>query len=67
MFNCFSSQFEQGDVKIIDGGDPGQCNKSNHAEEVLVRDRQNNDKILICSKNNGVYQWKAVYGKLNNF
>ena len=64
MFNCWSSHLEQGDVKILDGNDPGQCDKSNHAQEVLVRDRQNNEKILICSKNHGGYQWKTVDGKL---
>lgn len=42
--------------------DPGQCDKSNHASQVLILDRENKEKILICTKNNGEYQWALLGG-----
>lgn len=49
-------------VKVLDGNDPGSCDKSNHADEVLVRDRENKEKILICTEENGIYLWRTTDG-----
>lgn len=30
---------------------------------MLVRDRQDKQKLLICTNDNGVFQWRAIDGK----
>lgn len=52
----------QGLITVINDIDPGQCDQSNHASQVLILDRENKEKILICTKNNGVYQWETLGG-----
>jgi hypothetical protein len=47
---------------VIDDIDPGQCDQTNHGTQVLVLNRENNELILICSKNDGQYQWKTPGG-----
>ena len=43
--------------------DPGSCNNTIHGQEVLVTDKSDEDVILICVRNKGVYQWKPLDGK----
>lgn len=39
------------------------CDKSIHGEEMLVKDRENKEKLIICSDDDGVYLWKATDGR----
>ncbi|XP_028413273.1 uncharacterized protein LOC114536122 [Dendronephthya gigantea] len=51
--------------KIVDiqtGYDPGSCGKKERGLLKLIKDRSNNDKLLICKKENGVYTWKTTDG-----
>ena len=47
---------------IINDSDPGQCDKSNHGDQVLVLDRNNMEQVLTCSIDNGVYKWTTAGG-----
>lgn len=49
-------------VKILDGNDPGSCDESNHGAEVLIKDREDNERLLICADNNDGFVWKATDG-----
>ncbi len=42
--------------------DPGSCNTTTHGQEVLVKDRSDEEIILICAKSKGVYKWKPLDG-----
>ena len=46
--------------------DPGSCSTSNHGELILVKDRENKDTILVCTEDNGVYNWKTTDSELPN-
>ncbi|XP_028391550.1 uncharacterized protein LOC114516313 isoform X2 [Dendronephthya gigantea] len=51
--------------KIVDiqtGYDPGSCTKKERGLLTLIKDRSNNDKLLICKEENGVYAWKTTDG-----
>ena len=47
---------------VINDSDPGQCDKTNHGDQVLVLDRNNMEQVLTCSIDNGVYQWTTAGG-----
>ena len=44
-------------ANVTKSHDPGPCNSSNHGYFNIVKDREMNDKLLVCSENKGVYQW----------
>ena len=50
----------------MNGYDPGPCDNKIHGKEVLVKDRSEDEIILICVKNKGVYQWKPIDGRPNH-
>ena len=51
-------------IPTVNSYDPGSCNRKSHGKEVLVKDRSDEEIILVCVKDKGVYQWKATDGKL---
>ncbi|XP_028391389.1 uncharacterized protein LOC114516186 [Dendronephthya gigantea] len=57
--------FVSPEVKSVDiqtGYDPGSCGKKERGLLKLIKDRSNNDKLLICKEENGVYAWKTTDG-----
>ncbi|XP_028413272.1 uncharacterized protein LOC114536121 [Dendronephthya gigantea] len=57
--------FVSPEKKIVDiqtGYDPGSCTKKERGLLKLIKDRSNNDKLLICAERNGVYAWKTTDG-----
>jgi hypothetical protein len=40
------------------------CSKKNSGEVMLVRDRQNKNKLLICTNDNDIFGWRTLDGKL---
>ena len=50
-------------IPALNSYDPGSCNNTIHGQEVLVSDKSDEDVILICVRNKGVYQWKPLDGK----
>ena len=46
----------------VQGYNPGECNYGSHGKLVLVKDRRDNDKLLVCVEENGVYLWKPTDG-----
>ena len=52
-------------IPALNSFDPGSCNKTIHGKEVLVIDRTDVEVILICVKNEGVYQWKPLEGRFS--
>lgn len=53
-------------IKIHRGDNPGLCSKKNSGEIILVRDRENKHKLLICTNDNGIYGWRTLDGKIEN-
>ena len=49
---------------MVNSYDPGPCEKKTHGKEVLVKNRADEENIVICVKDRGVYQWKSADGKL---
>ena len=49
-------------IPALNSYDPGSCNSTIHGQEVLVTDKSDEDVILICVRNKGVYQWKPLDG-----
>ena len=49
----------------IRGYHPGICDKRNHGKLTMVKDREENDKLLVCAKENKVYIWKTTDGKFS--
>ena len=49
---------------MVKGYDPGSCNQQSHLKEVLVKDRNDDDKILICVRENNVYIWTSLDGEI---
>jgi hypothetical protein len=49
---------------VAKGYDPGSCKNETHGNEVLVKNRADEEKIVICVKDKGVYQWRSTDGKL---
>jgi hypothetical protein len=45
-------------------GDPGPCKKKTHGKEVLVKNRADEEKVVICVKDKGAYQWESTDGEL---
>ena len=43
---------------------PGKCNKKNHGQLIIVKDRQDNEKLLVCAEEKSVYLWKPTDGKV---
>ncbi|XP_028391545.1 uncharacterized protein LOC114516310 [Dendronephthya gigantea] len=57
--------FVSPEKKIVDiqtGYDPGSCSKKKRGLLKLIKDRSNNDKLLICAEQNGVNAWKTTDG-----
>lgn len=43
--------------------DPGKCNSSNHGRMKLVRDRNGDERTIICNKDeSNSYLWKSIDG-----
>ncbi len=51
-------------MHVEKGYDPGNCSKTNHGELKLVQDRQDNDKLFICLRDNNRYIWQRADGML---
>lgn len=51
-------------IKMVKGNDPGSCDKKNEGGVLLVRDRQQKQKLLLCTKDKGVFRWTMVDGKI---
>ncbi|XP_046839650.1 uncharacterized protein LOC124433845 isoform X4 [Xenia sp. Carnegie-2017] len=49
-------------IKVVKGYNPGPCLKNKSGEITLVRDRQNEPKLLICLKVNGIFGWRTIDG-----
>ena len=49
-------------IKVLKGNNPGVCSKKNSGEVMLVRDRQDKHKLLICTNDNGVFGWRTLDG-----
>ena len=49
---------------MVKGNDPGSCDKKNEGGVLLVRDRQQKQKLLLCTKDKGVFRWTMVDGKI---
>jgi hypothetical protein len=47
--------------------DPGPCKNETHGEEVLVKNRDDEEKVVICVMDKGTYQWESPDGKLYIF
>ena len=45
----------------------GICNETNHGNLIMVKDRENNDKLLVCAEEKSVYLWKTTDGKICYF
>ncbi|XP_028413259.1 uncharacterized protein LOC114536107 [Dendronephthya gigantea] len=59
------NSFVSPEVKSVDiqtGYDPGSCSKKERGLLKLIKDRSNNDKLLICAEQNAVYGWKTTDG-----
>ncbi|XP_028391546.1 uncharacterized protein LOC114516311 [Dendronephthya gigantea] len=59
------NSFVSPEIKSVDiqtGYDPGSCSKKERGLLKLIKDRSNNDKLLICAEQNGVYAWKTTDG-----
>ena len=46
------------------GYDPGSCSKTEGGSLKLIKNRLNNDKLLICTEERGVYAWKTTDGNI---
>ncbi|XP_028416631.1 uncharacterized protein LOC114540704 [Dendronephthya gigantea] len=51
-------------VDIVTGYDPGLCNKTNHGKLKLVKNREDEDSLFICSQVKGVFKWKSTDGSM---
>ena len=47
---------------VLKGSNPGICSQNNSNEVILVVDRENNRKLLICTNDNGKYAWRTLDG-----
>ena len=47
--------------------DPGICTKRKRGKFVVVRDRNDDDKIVVCFQHHGKYQWDMINGILISF
>ncbi|XP_046843366.1 uncharacterized protein LOC124437432 isoform X2 [Xenia sp. Carnegie-2017] len=50
-------------VVNVDDYDPGSCNQTKAFQVYSVKDRNDETKLWICSKENGKYLWKPLDGK----
>ena len=50
-------------IPAVNSYDPGTCDEKTHGHEVLVKDRDDEEIILICVENKDVYQWRPMDGK----
>lgn len=56
--------FSKSDVMHVeDTYDPGSCSQANRGQLKLIKDRQDNDKLFLCSKYNKQYIWTSSDGK----
>ena len=42
------------------GYDPGLCNQTNRGKLKLVKNREDEDRLLVCSQEKGVFKWKTI-------
>ncbi|CAB4025356.1 Hypothetical predicted protein, partial [Paramuricea clavata] len=59
---CGMRFYAESKIWVVKGYDPGSCNQQSHLKEVLVKDRNDDDKILICVRENNVYKWTSLDG-----
>ena len=43
--------------------DPGICTKQKRGKFVVVMDRNDDDKIVVCVRHHGKYQWNVMNGR----
>ena len=51
-------------LTVRESHDPGTCSQSNHGEIILVKDRESQDTILVCTEHKGNFAWKTTDSKL---
>ena len=61
VFTMTLSQDQRLDVET--GNDPGPCNKDNHGKLKLVKNREDDDRLLVCLQEKRVFNWKATDGE----
>ena len=44
--------------------DPGPCKNETHGKYVLVKNRADEEIVVICVKDKGIYHWKSMDGKM---
>ncbi|CAB4020784.1 Hypothetical predicted protein, partial [Paramuricea clavata] len=52
-------------ISALSSNDPGVCDLRTHGKEILVKDRTDEEIILICVKDKFVYRWKTTDGSKN--
>ncbi|XP_028404228.1 uncharacterized protein LOC114526893 [Dendronephthya gigantea] len=57
-----SAKPKQRRIPVSSGYDPGPCNDTSHGSLVLVKDRDDDEVILVCTKNKDGYRWKSTDG-----
>ena len=50
-------------MDVETGYDPGPCSNTNHGKLKLAKNRENKDRLLICSEEEGVFKWIRTDGK----
>lgn len=50
-------------LKLHGHNPAGICNKTNHGKLKLVKNREDEDSLLICSQIKGVFKWKTTDNK----
>ena len=43
---------------------PEKCNKSTKGKLIAIKDRRGDVKLLICDKNEKIFRWKMIDGKI---
>lgn len=42
---------------------PGKCNKRTKGDQVVIKDREGEARLLICDQNGKTFRWKMIDGK----
>ena len=50
-------------MDVETGYDPGPCSNTNHGKLKLAKNRENKDRLLVCSEEEGVFKWIRTDGK----
>lgn len=52
---------------MLNDYDPGSCNQTRHGHEVLVKNRAEQETVLVCTKDKNVYKWMSTDGKIESY